>query len=216
MYLPFPFTFASFIISSCCRRKLDNAAIKDWVHISPRAGCCWGAPAQTVTLRLPRWCYQTKQSLTCNFQSSPTDAICTLGFMLAALWSRRARHVGADTDVLFVTEDDEDAVCARGCGSFGTSKSERAFSISVSWHKINDIEGTEKNALKCFLLLTHGRCDTCQLANWLIHCGVKKQLSLAAPRGNSHRRGKWGEQRAASGWWSSQEDRCVLWPEMSD
>lgn len=43
-----------------------------------------------------------------------------------------ARHVGADTDVLFVTEDDEDAVCARGCGSCGTSKSERAFRISVS------------------------------------------------------------------------------------
>lgn len=71
MYLPFTFTFAGFIISSCCRRKLDNAAIKDWVHISPRAGCCWGAPAQTVALRLPRLCYQTKQSLTCNFQSRP-------------------------------------------------------------------------------------------------------------------------------------------------
>lgn len=72
MYLPFTFTFAGFIISSCCRRKLDNAAIKDWVHISPCAGCCWGALAQTVTLRLPRLCYRTKQSLTCNFQSRPT------------------------------------------------------------------------------------------------------------------------------------------------
>lgn len=78
--------------------------------------------------------------------------------------------MGADTDVPFVTEDDEDAVCARGCGSCGTSKSERAFSISVSWHKINYIEGIEKNALKCFLLVTH---DTCHLANWLIHCRVK-------------------------------------------
>lgn len=173
MYLPFPFTFASFIISSCCRRKLDNAAIKDWVHISPRAGCCWGAPAQTVTLFLPRWCYQKKTELNLQFSVKSHWRHMYAWLYVGGALKQAARHVGADTDVLFVTEDDEDAFCARGCGSCGTSKSERAFSISVSWHKINYIEGIEKNALKCFLLLSEGRCGTCQLANWLIHCGVK-------------------------------------------
>lgn len=48
MYLPFTFTFAAFIISSCCRRKLDNAAIKDWLHISACAGCCGGLASATL------------------------------------------------------------------------------------------------------------------------------------------------------------------------
>lgn len=63
MYLPFTFTLAAFIISSCCRRKLGNAAIKDIFHC-----------VQDVvgTLLLPRWCYQTKHRFSCKFPSPPT------------------------------------------------------------------------------------------------------------------------------------------------
>lgn len=65
MYLPFPVTFAAFIISSCWRRKLDNAAVKDW---------CMFHRVQAVvgSLLLPRWCFQTKHTFGPKFHSNPT------------------------------------------------------------------------------------------------------------------------------------------------
>lgn len=105
----------------------------NWVMQLLKTGCIFHCIQDVVA----RDRFRQNTDPVVNFGRVPlAGAICRLCFKLPVLWSWQAQHVGADKDVIFVSDDDEDVIRVRGWGTLHLNISKSIFCWFL-WHKIN-------------------------------------------------------------------------------